>query len=170
MRVGLAFAIALMGSILGFALLFVSIPARAWIAEAWARFVHKIVLPVVVYAIALAVELRHAIHEARHPKTPKKGPKDGETIDVIVPAAAGPLVISPVSKDALLLNQVPVYSTKAGAKKDALAYARKRTGNPTLSWKAASKLMNKWAREEREAERMAPEYVEKMRELTEAAS
>lgn len=172
MRIGIAFAVALMGSILGFALLFISIPIRNALHEGWLRFVHKVVLPLVVYAIALVHEIHQAFIEARKPKpAPAKRPKDGETIDVFVPAEAGPLVISPVSKNPLLLTQLPVQSTKAGAKKLALAYARQRTGNPALSWKAASKLMNQWGREERELERsMTPAYAEKMRELTEASA
>lgn len=49
------------------------------------------------------------------------------------------------------VEQVPVRSTKADGKRRALAYARKRTGNPNLTWGQARKLMRRWLREERAA-------------------
>lgn len=48
-------------------------------------------------------------------------------------------------------RQIPVRSEKADGKRAALAYARQRTGNPELTWKSARKLMQRWLREEREA-------------------
>lgn len=49
------------------------------------------------------------------------------------------------------IDQVPVRSTKADGKRQALAYARRRTGNSTLTWGQARKLMKRWLREERAA-------------------
>ena len=47
------------------------------------------------------------------------------------------------------IRQVPVRSEKADAKRQALAYARARTGDPKLTWGQARKRMQKWLREER---------------------
>lgn len=125
-------------------------------------------LALLVWVIAAWHELRERIHEARHPKRKKFDPNH---VPVFVPPQAGPLVETVASKDALLLTQVPIRSTKADAKREALAYARQRSKNPSLQWKAARRLLNQWEREEREIERsMTPEYAEKMSELTEAAA
>lgn len=163
MKYAIAFAVALMGSILGTALLLISIPVREWVAKtltAWA-----------IWLVAVYHDLRERIREARNPKpAPRKRPAPGETFDVLVPASAGPLVESSVSKDPLLLTQLPVHSTKADAKREAHRYAEKRAGRP-LSWKAARKLLNAWGRDEREILRsMEPEYAAKMQELTGAAN
>jgi hypothetical protein len=42
------------------------------------------------------------------------------------------------------------------ARRLALAYARQRTGNPELTWKHAKLLIDRWAKEERRAERAQP--------------
>lgn len=126
-------------------------------------------LAFVVWVVVLLGELRARIHEARHPKKKKAAAFDPDHIPVYVPQAAGPLVETPVSKDPLLLTQVPVRSTKADAKREAHAYAEKRAGHP-LTWKQARRLLNAWGRKERELERsMTPEYADRMRELSESA-
>jgi hypothetical protein len=62
------------------------------------------------------------------------------------------------------VEQVPVRSTKADGKRQALAYARQRTGNPTLTWGQARKLMKRWLREERLAGSLTPEMACAMEE------
>ena len=49
----------------------------------------------------------------------------------------------------LLKDRISVRSEKADGKRRALAYARTRTGNAGLSWRAARRLMGRWEREER---------------------
>lgn len=125
------------------------------------------VVALVVWLVALVHELKEAIRAARTPA--KKKTFDPDHVPVYVPESAGPLVDSPVSKDPLLLTEVPIQSTKAAAKKAAHQYAEQRVGH-ALPWKTARKLLNKWEREERALERsMAPEYAAKMSELSEAA-
>lgn len=57
------------------------------------------------------------------------------------------------------VEQVPVRSTKADGKRAALAYARRRTGNPALTWGQARKHMKRWLREERERGELTPEMA-----------
>lgn len=124
-------------------------------------------LAFVVWLVAVLAELRHRIHEARHPKR-KKFTFDPEHIPVILPPSMGPLVETQGSDHPLPLAQVPIRSTKADAKRAALAYAEHRVGHE-LTWKQARRLLNGWEREERAKNReLAPEYAERMAELSEA--
>lgn len=156
-------AIALLGTILGFALLIMAIPLMdkaGRIEAAWDRCAQRLV--------AMVAAVRKRIHEARNP-TPRE--IDPDHLEVFVPAAAGPVVETPASPNPLPLSAVPVRSTKADAKRQALAYARQRTRNPDLPWKKARQLLNQWEREERAREReQDPEYVSRMKELEEASA
>lgn len=128
-------------------------------------------LALVVWLVAVVHELRQAIAEARNPTKAKPKKFDPNHVPIILPPAMGPLVETTASVDPLPLASVPIRSTKADAKREALTYARKRSGKPDLAWKAARALLNKWGREERELERsMAPEYAERMHELSEATA
>lgn len=90
------------------------------------------------------------IHAARHPRKIKRTPKkDGDHVTIYVRPEDGPVV---ETKHAVLpLSRVPLISDKANAKRIALEYARKRTGNPDLPWKTARKMLAAWGRLERQA-------------------
>lgn len=126
-----------------------------------------VVLVFVVWLVAVLAELREAIHEARHPKK-KRQKFDPNHIPIILPPEMGPLVETMGSDHPMPLVQIPIRSTKADAKREAWKFAEHRVGHE-LTWKQARRLLNGWEREERARNRaLAPEYAERMNELSEA--
>lgn len=55
----------------------------------------------------------------------------------------------------LRLERIPMRSSKAEAKRMALAFARRRSGRPDMSWKSARKYLDRLGREERDAAGLA---------------
>lgn len=58
-----------------------------------------------------------------------------------------PVLVTPEGSSVMTLRQVPIRSSKADAKREALTFARTHFGDPTLTWGQARKRLAKLERE-----------------------
>jgi hypothetical protein len=110
--------------------------------------VTRFVLALVAAIAAGWTRLGAAIAEARNPAEIRVPAEPLDERSIIVSKSTMKLITE--GAGFTVSDGEPLRSPKADAKRNALAYARKRTGNPNLSWKRARSLMNQWGREERD--------------------
>jgi hypothetical protein len=110
------------------------------------------------FILAVRAWWNQIVLEIRAARAPRK-PAELPTYAVKTPGMDETIELPPLRT---FDHQPTPEEHRTEARRMALAYARKRTGRPDLTWKQAKFLLERWEKEEREADRTAAKRVAEM--------